>query len=51
MNEEEREAREAAARIGIDLPDQCVPGVVENLRLLAHHAALLNAAPEETHAA
>jgi hypothetical protein len=51
MSDEEQEAREAAARIGIALPDECVPGVIENLRLLARHAALLGDAPDETGAA
>ncbi len=39
---EEKQARDAAATAGIDLPDACVPGVIDNLALLASHAALLD---------
>jgi hypothetical protein len=39
---EEKRARNAAATAGIDLPDACVPGVIDNLALLASHTALLD---------
>jgi hypothetical protein len=42
MTDEEERARAAALRAGIDLPDECVPGVIDNLALLAAHAALLD---------
>lgn len=42
MTEEESVAREESAKAGIDLPEECVGGVVENRRLLASHAALLD---------
>lgn len=44
QSDEEQVARAAAARIGIDLEAECLPGVIENLRLLAKHAALLETA-------
>lgn len=39
---DEQKARAAAATVGIDLPEACVPGVIDNLALLATHAALLD---------
>lgn len=47
MDEREEEARGAAARAGIDLPEACVSGVIDNLALLASHAALLDRFLEE----
>ncbi|MDO6413950.1 DUF4089 domain-containing protein [Sphingomonas sp. BIUV-7] len=38
----EDKARAAALAVGIDLPAACVPGVIDNLALLASHAALLD---------
>jgi hypothetical protein len=39
---DEENARDAARSVGIDLAAQCVPGVIDNLALLATHAALLD---------
>jgi hypothetical protein len=39
---DEEKARNAAKSVGIDLPAECVPGVIDNLALLATHAALLD---------
>lgn len=42
MNDEDRtDALAAAERIGLDLPEPCLPGVIDNRRLLATHRALL----------
>ena len=40
--DQEQQARSAASAAGIALPDACVPGVIDNLALLASHAALLD---------
>lgn len=40
---DERLATAYAAEIDLAIPPECLPGVVSNLRLLARHAALLDA--------
>ena len=37
----ESEISEAAARLGLTIPDPCMPGVVANLAVLADHAETL----------
>lgn len=44
MSEDARDRALAAARaIDLDLPEQCLPGVIENRRLLDQHRARLEA--------
>lgn len=38
----EDQARAAASAVDIDLPGACVLGVIDNLALLASHAAVLD---------
>lgn len=41
---DENTAIELARVAGLDLPDACLPGVAENLRLLMQHGAKLDEA-------
>jgi len=42
-DDDARTAIDWAAALGLELPAECLPGVIENLRLLAEHAARLDA--------
>ena len=40
-----------AEMLGLDLPEACLPGIAQNLDLLRHHIAVLDAAPPAPEAA